>query len=215
LRQKSYQQSIIAVMSIAFLAGCMIFWVAWIASNGDLSPNLPRALSMLEEEDSSFGWRVQQWGDYGEVYNHEPILDEIIGQPLGILRLVADENSVLFVTAHNGYVQLLLSVGALGVSLFVLVLMWAIIRGFALLVTVNSTLLSSNLRWALALVISDIVYSIGYVLPNEQGLLLALALQIVAGPFTSPPTVLNIWAKRSGRINKRLAPEFGDRSWSG
>jgi O-antigen ligase len=98
------------------------------------------------------------------------------------LRLFVDESSLLFAGAHNGYVQLLLSAGAVGVSMFVLVMMWAVVQGVIRLQSAGSSELSSRLRLAVAIVGSHIVYSTGYTLPNEQGLLLAMAIQLISPP---------------------------------
>jgi O-antigen ligase len=175
-----YRSRMIATTGVVFLAGCMLFWVVWIASSGDISPYIPRAFSMIEQEDSTFGWRLEQWDDYGEVYSREPLFDQIIGQPMGALRLVADTDSVLFVVAHNEYVQVLLSAGAVGALLYGLVMMWASMQGLMRLRSASSPDLSSRLRLAVAILSSHIVFSIGYILPNEQGLLLAIALQLIA-----------------------------------
>lgn len=177
--------------------------ILWSGFGRDLTDLLPRAAVMITHEQGTFAWRLLQWADYQRAYEQASVLDRLVGQPFGFLRHSVGQDSLLFIEAHNGYIQLLMSSGLIGLVLFGVVLLGAIRNGLVLRKVrfsgITSAETSGNrpsarrgqpggpqtrsdpatIRLGMAIVAAQAVFSIGYALPNEQGLVLALALQLV------------------------------------
>jgi O-antigen ligase len=175
---RQYRAAILLVGSILCISGLIIFCAGWIESSGDITEYLPNAVSLVLRAEGTFGWRIAQWEHYLYVYSQGSLLDQMIGQPLGMVTRSAEKNSSLSVMAHNEYVQLLLTAGVVGTVLFLVVLTHAVIKCVALLRNTYCPNAQSRLRLSVAIIASHAVFSVGYVLPNEQGLLLAIALQL-------------------------------------
>jgi hypothetical protein len=176
---KRHYRAIVITSGSAALIASIIFGVGWVDVGGDSSEYLPRAVSMLLKGEGTFGWREEYWQDYFDVYSHAPVVDQLIGQPFGVPRLAVVQSRYLEYSAHNEYMQLLLNGGATGVLLYTLVLVYALTKGPLLLMSANGFSRPRHLVLAVAVVATHAVFSYGYNLPNEQGLLLAIALQAI------------------------------------
>jgi O-Antigen ligase len=180
---------------------CSAGLIAWSAAGGRLAVFVPHAVTMISDEQGTFAWRVEQWGDFASVYSQASLLNQAIGLPFGVLRIAVDPDSDLFLVVHNGYIQLLINTGAVGLLLFAILLVGAIARGLFLakpassgdsrraprpaLSSASGVGDSARARLAMAILAAQAVFSIGYTLPTEQGLLLALAVQLVT-PIAMP-----------------------------
>jgi hypothetical protein len=171
--------------SAAIIATTLIF-MGWVASGGDLDPYMPRAFSMLRSSDSTYGWRVQQWNEYLDAYWLAPAIDQLIGQPIGLLRATALNYGPfkLQFEPHSQYMTLLISAGFLGVLLFVAMLVLAELKGIILCSV--SKIQSSYVPLAMAVLAMHAVSSYTYPIPGEAGLLFATAFQMIAFPSLRP-----------------------------
>jgi hypothetical protein len=153
----------------------------WVASDGDLERILPQ---LFTSHDITYKWRLEQWLNYLDFYANASPVDQLIGLPLGVLRVagLANEDSLLGLTAHSYYVELLLTSGAIGALLFVATLFAALAKGLLRLGRGDPR--SQQLRLAVAIVVSLGIFSYAYSLPGEQGLLLAIAAQTIAAVRT-------------------------------
>lgn len=152
-------------------------------SGGQLTEYLPRSLQMIVLQEGSFGWRLVQWQTYVQQWADAGVIDQLVGQPFGVTLVIARGFSTLThvdslaLPAHNGYLQLLLNVGAIGLVISLLMLIFAITDGILVL---KGKWRSPLVVPGLAILISQMVFSFSYSLDGEQGLLLAIAVQIIA-----------------------------------
>jgi hypothetical protein len=160
---------------------------AWIAGGGDITPFLPEAVTVLESqfnsEDSTYQWRLLQWQDSLAVYQHADLVHQIIGMPLGLIQSIgfAEQIETVQYSAHSAYIELLINSGIVGVVLFVSMLLVALTKGIMVLTRrIYDNSRSNTIGLAVAIIVSYMVYSYAYMIPNEHGLLLAIALQIIA-----------------------------------
>ncbi len=181
---RRYRTIVFGAGSLALTVAAMILGVMWIELGNDIVDYLPRAVSMIVLGEETYGAREVIWASYLDAYAQWPLIDQLLGQPFGGTQLAISQTSDSYVmlSPHNGYIALLINIGALGVLLFAAVLILALVKGVFLLTREKRLDPSPNLRWAVAVVASHAVYSYGYLLSNDQGLLLALALQIIATP---------------------------------
>jgi hypothetical protein len=168
---------------LACAAGVGIVGIAFFSA-GQLTEYLPRSLQMIVLQEGSFGWRLDQWQTYVQQWVDARFFDQLIGQPFGVTLVIARGFSTLThvdslaLPAHNGYLQLLVNVGAIGLLIFLLMLVFAFTE--AILVLKGNQRRSPLVVLGLAILISQIVFSFSYSLDGEQGLLLAIAVQIIA-----------------------------------
>lgn len=179
-RQRSI---VLAAGGVAAVIGGAIVYVGWIAIGGDFTPYLPLSITEMGSAESTYAWRVQQWQEAIDLFWQAPLIDQMIGLPLGFSRFLASRSDIgsLQYDIHSEYIGLLKDSGIVGVVLFVSMLFSAILKGVLLLRDrTGSNACSRRLGLALAIVVSYAVYSYTYALSNEQGLLLAIALQMIA-----------------------------------
>jgi hypothetical protein len=167
------------------------FYAGALGLLGGSTDRMPKIISMIIEEQGSYAWRLAQWNRYLDRYFDAGIEDQMIGQPLGSQRVSVFEGSQIGFSPHNWYIQLLTSIGAVGLGLIAIVLLYAVLRGFHRLTGPAHDGAKSDIRLALAIIASQAVYAWGYGLPSEQGLLLAIALQMIADPVSLPKPVLS------------------------
>lgn len=183
-----HYRTIAIVVGIAVLISAGIFfWAAWTDVGGSMTEYLPRAISMISSGEGTFAARERYWELYLDAYLRAPLINRLFGLPFGAPELMIVEANEFLPTAHNGYMQLMLNAGAVGVMIFMLLLASAFIRGILLLLAGSGA--AFNLRLATAIIVSHAIFSIAYLLPNEQGLLFAVALQVIA---------------RSSRVSKKV-----------
>ena len=181
-----------------FLAAAMVYGT-WITAGGDITLYMPPALRMLDSEfsadESTYKWRLQQWQDSLAVYWHAGLVYQMIGMPLSLIQSIgfAKEIEGLQYSAHSAYVELLMNAGIIGVALFASMLIVGMTKGImALRRRTYDDIRSSNIGLAVAIIVSYAVYSYAYMIPNEHGLLLAIALQIIAtAPGSAAPRALS------------------------
>jgi hypothetical protein len=208
--------------SVVFAAGSFVLVIAgagvygtWIAAAGDIASVLPRSIAMLGS-DWSFGnetyeWRMLQWQSYIDFYGRETAFDQIIGLPAGAVQNAAvySDMDMLQVTAHSGYVALLVDAGIAGVALFVSMLVVGVAKGIMLLRRgPGAKTALSDVGLAIAILVSYTVFSYAYVVSsNEHALLLAIALQIIAtAPRFADRTALSRQGPRRAEFGVAGAP---------
>lgn len=133
-----------------------------------LQQSVSTATSTVSTDSSSstFGWRLQGWIDLLRQYQTKSIVDQAVGQPAGTGFVRTVGRGVVTASPHNMYVTVLLSLGALGLGAFVVLLATGLRRsqrgGIALR----------------ALVAGLVVFGIGYQFAPEQGLVVGAALAL-------------------------------------
>jgi hypothetical protein len=187
------QSTTISCMAmIACTAGIGIVALAWL-SDSELAEYLPRSLQMIVLEQGTFAWRLDQWQIYFQQWADSTLFDQIVGQPLGLARAIGlgfstlTELNPLALPAHSEYLQLLLNGGALGLLTFVLVPISAFVD--ASFISRGDRPFPAPVILAIAILVSQIVFSFSYSLDNEQGLLLAISVQIIAVARTASDRV--------------------------
>jgi hypothetical protein len=170
-----YRPIIVLGTAMLILAGIFL-WIAWGA--GSITEYLPRAITMMSSDEGTFAAREGYWALYLDAYSRSSMINQILGLPFGSPELIIVEGNEFLPSAHNGYVQLLLNTGAVGVTIFILLVAFALIKSTFLLSMTDST--GFKLRLATAIIVSHAIFSISYSLPIEQGLLFAVALQVIA-----------------------------------
>lgn len=160
-------------------------------SNGQLTQYLPHSLQMIVLQEGTFEWRLDQWQIYFQQWADATVFDQTIGQPFGVARAIGlgystlTELAPLALPAHSGYLQFLLNVGVVGLLGFLLAAGFAGVDG--VVIAKGHRARSPLVGLAVAILVSQIVYSFGYSLDGEQGLMLAISVQIIAGArLTSP-----------------------------
>jgi len=130
----------------------------------------------ISTDSGTFGWRVESWTFLlGEVRSR-PLADQVVGQPAGtsLERVVA--GIVRTESPHNMYVMMAVALGYLGLA----ALVWLYGRALA------RTRYREPLLFAI--VASLCVFSVGYQLAPEHGILFGVALS--AGRQSSPVQTL-------------------------
>lgn len=206
--------------SPAVVIGAVVAYGIWLATAGDITPYVPSAITMLSSDDSSYAWRINQWQDLIDLYQQAPLIDQLIGAPLGSVRFLALRSDLgnLQVMGHSEYIELLMDAGAVGVLLFVVMLISAMAKGILILKRrTGDGAGSNNVSLAMAMVTSYAVYSYTYMLPDPQGLLFALALQIIGTAptysrriFRSVPATTHPVRVRAGapQLSSRAGPHY-------
>lgn len=184
--------TIICAGMIVCTAGIGILALASL-SDGELTEYLPHSLQMIALQEGTFGWRLDQWQLYFQQWVDATFLDQIVGQPLGVSRAIGlgfstlTELDPMALPAHSEYLQLLLNVGVIGLLIFISASVFAL--GDAIIISRRYQRCSPLLGLAVAILISQIVYSSSYSLDAEQGLLLAISLRIIAVARGAPGRV--------------------------
>ncbi len=134
---------------------------------GDLRESTTAAVARegaISTDSGNFGWRVESWTYLLGEFESRPISDQMVGQPMGtsLERVVAE--IVRTESPHNMYVMVIISLGYLGLAM----MLWLIYRSLV------RTRFSDPVLFAI--VAGLCVYSIGYQLLPEHGLLLGAAL---------------------------------------
>lgn len=175
--------TIICVGTIACAAGIAVLALASL-SDGELTEYLPHSLQMVALQEGTFGWRLDQWQTYFQQWVDSTPFDQIAGQPFGVARAIGLQFSTLTeldplaLPAHSQYLQFLLNIGVIGLLIFLSVPAFAFFD--AILVTKGPQGRPPSVILAVAILISQVVFSFSYSLDNEQGLLLAISVQIIA-----------------------------------
>lgn len=181
-------------------AGIAILALASL-SDGRLTEYLPHSLQMVALQEGTFGWRLDQWQIYFQQWVDAAPFDRIVGQPFGVARAIGlsfstlTELAPLALPAHSGYLQFLLNVGATGLLAFLLVAAFSFTE--ALVISKGHRSCSPLVSLAVAILVSQMVYSFGYSLDSEQGLMLAISVQTIAGARLASPRVVQA---RSARV---------------
>lgn len=174
--------TIIWAATIACASGIAVLALASL-SDGELTEYLPRSLQMVAFQEGTFAWRIDQWQTYFQQWVDATPFDQIIGQPFGVTRAIGLSFSTLTeldpraLPAHSQYLQFLLNVGAIGLLIFLSVPVLSLIDALAASKRPQGL---PPVILALAILVSQIVFSFSYSLDNEQGLLLAVSVQIIA-----------------------------------
>jgi O-antigen ligase len=201
----------LAAVSVAAVAASGAFFIGVIATNGELESRLA---STLASHDDTYDWRIQQWGEYLDLYASAPPLDQLVGLPIGVGHAagLASKGSLLINTAHSEYIALLIGSGAIGEFLFVLTLIVTAGRGVALLAR-GAGERAPQLGLTLAIIVMLAIFCYTYALPDEQGLLLALAARTIfavrakpRGPFGQRSSASSSVANHPGRREGAAEP---------
>ena len=183
LAARRRETTIICAGIIACAVGIGILAIASL-SDGELTKYLPHSLQMIASQEGSYGWRLDQWQIYFQQWVDATPFDQIVGQPFGIARAVGLKFSTLkqvdplVLPAHSGYLQFLLNVGVIGLLIFISVLVFAFAD--AIVVLKGHQSYSPLVVLAVAILVSQVVFSFSYSFEGEQGLPLAISVQIIA-----------------------------------
>ena len=152
------------VARVSVVGGVVAVMLAMLVGPSGLRESVGTAVSSVSTASGTFGWRIDGWRELLEDYSQSPLGDRLIGQPAGagFGRYVG--GGVVTVSPHNMYLTVLLTTGAAGLVLFGLLLVWALVRTRAGPVALH------------ALVWSVIVFSVGYQLGPEMGIVIGAAL---------------------------------------
>jgi hypothetical protein len=178
---------------------CAVLWILWADLGEEINNYLPRSISMILLGSETYAAREGLWSSYLDAYAQGTFLDQLFGQPYGTEHLVYLQTNERFVSMspHNGYIALLINAGAIGVFLFAYTLVVAIAKGFVILASASRFDLR-YVRLAVAIIASHLVYSYGYQLGNDQGLLLAIAIFVIEQGYGSRRAIT---LKRAGLKN--------------
>src|SRR5262249_10269915 len=113
LAPRPYRTIFVAAGVATLIAASVLMAAAWSELGSKIADYLPDALLKIVSDESSFAWRVNYWQDYLDVYWRAPLIDQIIGHPLGVPIVAITEQRYLEYGAHSEYVQLLYVAGAL------------------------------------------------------------------------------------------------------
>jgi len=203
-------RAVVIVMGSFVIVGCsMILLAAWIDLGGDkLVEYFPSAIRMIIFQQTTFGSRVLLWSAYLNNYETWPIVERLLGRPFGIPILAfVTQSQLVEVSPHNGYIVYLLRIGLVGLLVFIAALIYALGKSlYVLVVTASRGNPSPPLRLGAAVVASQAIFSLTYLLPNEQGLLLAVAFQTISEAF---PSFARISLMRSRELSHRLGRASG------
>lgn len=130
----------------------------------------------ISTDSGTFGWRVESWTFLLSEVGSRPLADQMVGQPAGtsLERVVA--GTVRTESPHNMYVMMVVALGYLGLGALVCLYMGAL----------GHTGHREPLLFAIVLGLC--VFSIGYQLAPEHGILLGVALS--AGRKSQPVPAL-------------------------
>ena len=131
-----------------------------------LRSSVGEATSTASTKTGTLGWRIDGWIALMKSFGRKPLEDKFIGQPAGTgFDRVLKEGTVT-VSPHNMYLFVLLSLGVLGLVLFLVIVGRAIYRAHAASIVL------------FALLCGLLVYSVDYQLAPEQGLVIGAGLTI-------------------------------------
>jgi O-antigen ligase len=152
---------------LVLLASGVAAGVYLLARPSELRDSLSLA-GDVSVESGTFGWRVESWRVLLREFAARNGIDQAIGQPSGRGFGRDLSGQIVERSPHNMYIMALVSLGVVGFVLICWLLVAAVRR------TQGRDLALNAIAWGL------IVYSIGYQLPAEQGILVAAALAVPA-----------------------------------
>lgn len=130
-----------------------------------LRDSLSTATTNVSADTGTFRWRIDGWVELLQRFSNKSGLDRLLGQPLGA-SFVRGAGGSGDVSPHNMYITMLISFGYIGLIAFVALMVTAIRRANAGAVGHRS------------LLIGLLVFSVGYQLAPEQGLVIGAALAL-------------------------------------
>jgi hypothetical protein len=143
--------------------------VALVAlSPPELQRSLTAATSNISADKGTFGYRIQGWEYFIEEFGERNLGEQLVGQASGttLVRIVGGIERTE--SAHNMYLQILVSIGLVGLIALVLVYVAAIRRSWR-----SQPELAS-------IIVGLCVFSMGYQLEVAQGIWLGFALSLSA-----------------------------------
>lgn len=167
------------VVRRGLVAGLVAVVVLLVAGPSDLRNSTSAAVSgdAVSTEEGTFGWRVQSWqqlvGDFGD----RPLTDHLIGQPGGTSLERVIDGIVRKESPHNMYVFVLLSLGVTGLLAF----------GSLMFVALRESRHRDPLLFAI--IAGLLIFSVGYQLAPESGLLIGAAVAMHRMTTRAPDAV--------------------------
>lgn len=165
-------------------AALIVLTVLLAVGPQSLQRSTQAARDQVSLESGTFGWRIEGWIALLDDFFDGTVEELVIGQPMGsgFDRRVAGE--IVTVSPHNMYVATLLALGGTG-----------LVALLAILVRALRSARRDHDVASLAIISGLFVFSVGYQLSPEQGLLVGLALatgrvkrrRLVANPPESAP----------------------------
>jgi O-Antigen ligase len=131
-----------------------------------LQASVGEATATASADSGTLGWRIQGWTSLLKTFGNKPIEDKLIGQPSGTGFDRVLNGAVVTVSPHNMYLYVLIALGFFGLALLGALLASALRQSHLVSVVL------------FALICGLLIYSMGYQLGPEQGLLLGAGLTV-------------------------------------
>jgi O-Antigen ligase len=139
---------------------------------------LVQSVEEVSSQHSTFRWRTEGWEDL--LQSHDSVGDIVAGTGAGstLERLVNGER--VTVSAHDGYIEVLLRTGIIGLT-FLLGVFFTVWRRRRLV----AERLSIPLIGVVLLLAAQLIFNVAYWIDGPQGLLLGLMVAAAADPLAS------------------------------
>ena len=139
-------------------------------SPSELRNSLTTATSGISADNSTFSWRIEGWRFFFDEFGARSIADKLVGQPSGTTLERVINNVVRTESAHNMYVQMLVTVGLVGLAALVIMFVIALRKSWR-----AQPVLA-------ALIVGLCVFSIAYQIEAVQGIWIGFALSLATVP---------------------------------
>ena len=165
--QTTHGRKISRTIRRSILAGLAAVVALLMFGPSELQSSVTSATSEASVDSGTFGWRVKGWLELLQQYSEKSVVDQLVGQPAGH-GFARGDFGVLTVSPHNMYITVLVSLGAVGLLVYILLLVTALKQS------------KHEVGPLRAIVASLVVFSVGYQLPPEQGLAVGAAIALAA-----------------------------------
>ena len=141
-------------------------------------PELSNSLTTATSDDATLSWRAEGWRFFIDEFGSRGLGEKLVGQPSGTTLERVINTAVRTESAHNMYVQSLVTIGLLGLAAIVILYVTALRRSWQ-----EQPVLAS-------VIVGLCVFSIGYQIESVQGIWIGFALSLAAAHVTSKSPVV-------------------------
>jgi hypothetical protein len=163
------------VVRFSVAAGLVLTLALLMVGPGGLRESVSTAAASASTTSGTLGWRIDGWTELLDDYAQRSTGERLIGQPAGAGFGRYLDGNLVTVSPHNMYLTILLVTGAVGLVVFLIIVVLALFHTRAGPLALH------------ALVWTALAFSIGYQLEPEQGLVLGAALAVVGSTARSVP----------------------------
>jgi hypothetical protein len=143
-------------------------------------PELSNSLTTATSDDATLSWRAEGWRFFIDEFGSRGLGEKLVGQPSGRTLERVINTAIRTESAHNMYVQVLVTLGLLGLAALVILYVGALRRSWR----ANPVLAS--------VIVGLCVFSIGYQIESVQGIWIGFALSLAAAHSTSRSPVVEL-----------------------